>query len=73
MDSRKAKYNNEDLVFIKDQSEGCSGCRFAEDDVVYEGKVLFQGCDKGICKKYPDQKPLAVMDGKESCAYKALK
>ena len=71
MDPKKAKYNNEELVFIKDKSEKCEGCRFAEADVVYDGKVIIRGCDKAICEKYPDRKPLSIMNGKEDCKYKS--
>ena len=70
MDSREAKYNNEDLVFNKVKCSFCKGCIFAENDVVYNGKVLFNGCDKAVCKKYPKQKPLEIMSAKQKCKFK---
>lgn len=73
MDSKNAKYNNEELHFIKGSHEKCEGCIFAESDIAFDGKLIIKGSDKAICKKYPNQKPVEILNSKEDCIYKKMK
>lgn len=73
MDAKNAKYNTEQVIWKRVSYSQCEGCEYAEKDYILNGKVLTKGCDKGICRKYPQAKPFSFSDlseQKEQCQYK---
>lgn len=73
MKAKNNKYNTEQIIWKPVTYSQCEGCDFAEDDYVFNGKVLGKGCMKSFCKKYPKAKPYKLSDASEEmvkCEFK---
>lgn len=72
MESKNAKYNNEDLVVnLPKESIACKGCPFANQDIKSGDRIVMYGYKGAVCKKYPKgNKPNEILFNNKPCEYR---